>query len=286
MYTVKAVSNQLLEIRMKYKHGDKFNFLLISDVHFDNPKCKRDLFFKHLDKAKEKNAGVLCFGDFFCLMQGKYDPRRNKKAVRPEHNKDNYVDAVFSDTAAKIAPWAKQFILFSDGNHETSVLKNLEINPLGNLVDKLNYKYNGNAVHMPYQGFVKFVFESAKDGGRVRSKTLYFHHGKFGGVVSKGSQGVGRHGLVVPDADIVVTGHTHDRWIMEQPRYRLKQNGQVKVEQQVHVKSGTYKEEFEDGGGWAIERIAMPKSASGGWWLEFEIGGTGAAVKQSFQMTN
>ena len=110
MYTVKAVSNQLLEIRMKYKHGDKFNFLLISDVHFDNPKCKRDLFFKHLDKAKEKNAGVLCFGDFFCLMQGKYDPRRNKKAVRPEHNKDNYVDAVFSDTAAKIAPWAKQFI--------------------------------------------------------------------------------------------------------------------------------------------------------------------------------
>lgn len=283
-YKVKAVSNQLLEVRMKYKHGDKFKFLLLSDVHFDNPKCKRALFYRHLDEAKASGAGVFVFGDFFCLMQGKYDPRRSKKSVRPEHNKENYVDAVFSDSADKLAEWAKSFILFSDGNHETAILKNLEINPLDNLVDKLNYKHEGNAFHMPYQGFVRFVFE-AENGGRVRNKTLYFHHGKFGGVVSKGSQGVGRHGLVVPDADIVVTGHTHDRWIMEQPRYRLKGNGEVKVEQQVHVKCGTYKEEFEDGGGWAVERIAMPKSI-GGWWLNFEIGGSGTVVKQTFSMTD
>lgn len=284
MYTVKAVSNQLLEVRMKYRAGFKQSFLLCSDIHFDNPKCKRDLFFKHLDQAKAKKAGVLCFGDFFCLMQGKYDPRRSKKSVRSEHNKENYIDAVFQDSADQLAPWVDNLVLFSDGNHETAILKNLEINPLDNLVDKLNFKHGGKVHRMPYQGFVKFVFEK-ENGGGIRSKLLYFHHGKFGGVVSKGSQGVARHGLVVPQADFIVTGHTHDQWIIKQPRYNLKQNGSVDVETQYHIKTGTYKEEFADGGGWAVERIAMPKSL-GGWWLDFEIGGGGSVISESISMTN
>lgn len=92
---------------MLYKYGDKFNFFFILDVYFDNLKCKRDLFFKYLDKVKEKNVGVLCFGDFFCLMQGKYDLCRNKKVVRLEYNKDNYVDVVFFDIVDKIVFWVK-----------------------------------------------------------------------------------------------------------------------------------------------------------------------------------
>lgn len=66
------------------------------------------------------------------------------------------------------------------------ILKNFEINLLDNLVDKLNYKYNGNVFYMFYQGFVWFVFELVKDGGRVRFKIFYFYYGKFGGVVFKG----------------------------------------------------------------------------------------------------
>lgn len=63
-----------------------------------------------------------------------------------------------------------------------------------------------------------------------------------------------------PNADVVVSGHTHDGWIMNHPRHVLSpQKGSVQIKNQWHVKSGTYKEEFEHGKGWATEKIGMPK---------------------------
>jgi hypothetical protein len=39
----------------------------------------------------------------------------------------------------------------------------------------------------------------------------------------------------------------------------------AKVTPRYHVQTGTYKEEFEGGNGWAVERIVMPKSLGGVW---------------------
>jgi hypothetical protein len=60
------------------------------------------------------------------------------------------------------------------------------------------------------------------------------------------------------------SGHTHDGWILAQPRLRISASRQrVEVVNQMHVKTGTYKEEFADGKGWAVERIAVPKFLGG-----------------------
>lgn len=263
------ITPQVSEVRMKYKAGFKQSFLLTSDVHFDNPKCDRELYFKHLEQAKQRNAGVFCFGDMFCLMQSRNDRRGSKSNVRPEHNTDNYFDAVITDTAEHLKPYAENLVLFSDGNHETAVLKNMETNPLERFTAAINYQYGGNLIHAGYQGFVDFVFEYDSDsGGKIRRKTLFFHHGKWGGVVSKGTQSVARYSSMVPQADIVVTGHTHDSWLLVQPQLCKKHNGETYIKEQIHVKSGTYKEEFNREGGWAIEKIVLPKTL-GGWWLHF-----------------
>jgi UDP-2,3-diacylglucosamine pyrophosphatase LpxH len=55
-------------------------FLMISDVHFDNPKCDRVLLKKHLDQALKRNAKVLINGDFFCIMQG-YQTSATRRAT-------------------------------------------------------------------------------------------------------------------------------------------------------------------------------------------------------------
>lgn len=267
-YKVEQISEQLIEVRMKYKKGFEQHFLLTSDIHFDNPKCNRKLYFQHMDKAKELGAGVLNFGDFYCLMNGKYDGRRNKAAVRPEHNKENYFDLVRNDTADLMAPYADNIVLLSDGNHETSVLNKLETNPLDNLTERLNLVHSGNVQRGGYQGFVKFVFEH-EGGGNVKSKTLAYHHGSWGGVVTKGVLSVSRYSSMFPQADIIVSGHTHDKWIVQHPRTIVSNSGEVKIENQTHIKCGTYKEEFAKGKGWAVERIVMPK-ALGGWWMKFE----------------
>ena len=142
-YTTTRLTPQVIEVRMKYKKGFKQPFLLSSDVHYDNPKCDRDLYHKHLDQAKERGAGVFCFGDFFCLMQSRKDRRGSKSDIRPEHNGSNYFDLVINEAAKKMAPYSQNIILFSDGNHETAVVKNMETNPLERLVAILNHQYNG-----------------------------------------------------------------------------------------------------------------------------------------------
>lgn len=100
------------------KVGDEQWFLLQSDVHWDNPKCDRKKFKKHLDEAVKKNAPILDFGDFFCAMQGKYDRRASKKDIRPEHQNESYLDALVSTASEYLKPYAKLLTVRGQGNHE------------------------------------------------------------------------------------------------------------------------------------------------------------------------
>src|SRR3990167_548851 len=112
--------------------------MLSSDYHWDNPYCDRDLLRRHLDKALERNAMITIFGDWFCAMQGKYDPRKALGDVRPEHNGENYLDLLVSTAAEFYAPYAQNTILISHGNHETAILDRCGTSLLSNLAHRLN----------------------------------------------------------------------------------------------------------------------------------------------------
>lgn len=264
---VQRISKDCIDVHYEVSANNPLKLFIHSDVHFDNPHCDRKLYFEHLDMAKKEGRKSLCFGDFFCLMQGKYDPRRSKSAIRPEHNVSNYLDAVINDTANKMSKYKDDFLIISEGNHESSIRRNCETDVLDRFIERLG----GGIVRGKYQGWVRLMLHKNKQTAQ-RSLNLFYHHGKFGGIVTKGVLGVGRYGLIAPDADIIVTGHTHDKWVMEQPRFRLKANGDVKLESQLHIKTGTYKEEYLDGEGFATERIVMPKSI-GGIFLDINLYG-------------
>lgn len=252
------------EVSVEYQNFPDVKFFLCSDVHLDNPKCVREKFFADLDKAKAAGAGIMIFGDLFCAMQGKYDPRGTKQGIRPEHNVNNYLDALVDDTTALLEPYKDNLLIITQGNHETSILRRMETD----LTDRLCHNLRGlgsQVVKGGYHGFVQLKFRGVFKGKiqNTITRNMYFHHGKFGGVVTKGMLGTGRHASVVPDADYIVTGHTHNRWAAPFARFRLKANGSVRVENQWHIKTGTYKEELAKPGGWAVEKIAMPKELGG-----------------------
>ena len=262
--TATRLSPQLLEIRISYTSvNESATFLLASDIHLDNPKCNRKLFAQHLDECKQRNGHVLLFGDILCVMQGKFDRRGSKDAIRPEHIGGNYFDLVFRETADWLKPWHDRILLMGDGNHETAVINRNEIDPLENVVRLM--RDGGSPVeHMGYQGFVRVVF--CKEGKQmVRRCTLFFHHGTFGGIVTKGVMGGGRYAQVAPDADVIINGHNHERSIVAHPCYRVNNNGSVWIEQRWHLQTGTFKQEFDGTGGWAVEKIVMPKSLGGIW---------------------
>lgn len=262
-------SPELLEIRIPYSKLEPKEFLLCSDIHLDNPKCNRELLRKHLKQAQGRGGHALFFGDVLCLMQGKKDRRGSKGSIRPEHFGSNYFDLVFNETAEFLAPFASTVLMMSDGNHETAVLNNNEINPLGNVAQIMRDKYKAQVEHMQYQGFLWFTFYRPGETRphRVRRLVLFFHHGAWGGIITKGTLGGGRYAAIAPDADVIVNGHNHERSMVSHPCYRVGANGKQRVATRWHLQTGTYKEEFEGCGGWAVERIVMPKSM-GGIWLK------------------
>jgi hypothetical protein len=239
-------------------------YLLISDVHFDSPKCERKLFKQHMDQAKDQGAGVLCFGDFFDAMQGRDDRRRNKSDLREENKRADYLDSLVEEAVEFLTPYRDNLVMFSQGNHESGLLNKMETD----LLKRLTRDLGGNVQYGPYQGFIRF--QHLVTATSRRTTTMFFHHGGFHGAITKGVLSVNRYAAIAPDADIVVSADSHDRWCVEHPMYRLSQNGAYKVVPQLHIKVGNYKNEYTSGSGWAIEKIVFPK-AIGGQWLTFSI---------------
>jgi predicted phosphodiesterase len=258
----------------------EFDFLLTSDWHFDNPKTNRELLFKHLDEAKKRNAKIIINGDMLCLMQGKYDPRKAKSAIRAEHNGNDYLDLVINDTAQKMIPYADNILQINIGNHESGVSDRAETNILMRLIERINTIANSDIQLGAYMGYINLNFSFH---GRNFPCNIAYDHGHWGGVITKGALSVARHASIFPNADVVMSGHTHDGWIMTHPRYIMNQHtGTVEVKKQYHVKTGTYKEEFESGQGWAVEKIGMPKHL-GSCWMKVYLSKNG--IELEFTLT-
>lgn len=257
-----------LVIEGRASHADNKTFLLLSDVHFDHPYCDRKLFFKLMDEAQDRNAKVLLNGDFFCMMQGKFDRRGSKGKVRPEHYGPNYFNLVVDEAAEQLAPYADNILLLADGNHETAILKHQEVNPLDMLHRSLTANTSRQMFRAGYHGFVRFTFRK-KNGAGV-TKLLYHHHGKYGGTVTMGVLGAKRHAAIIPQADIIWTGHTHDLWHLAHPVLTVTKGGRTETVLQHHIKTGTFKDEFNRPGGFGVERLNKP-AAIGGYWMQFKI---------------
>lgn len=249
----------------EYDYKEPVNILLISDVHFDNPKCNRDLLFSHLDKAKKLGYKVAIFGDLFCMMQGKYDPRRNKKDILPEHNVANYIDAVIDDTIEKLKNYSDIIIFVSEGNHETAILKNLETDVLARFVDKFNERYKTNIIKGSYRGwFIVRLYTDTTENRKFTTYKIYYHHGYGGGgEMTKGILQHSRMNMHIEGADAILMGHVHEMYIqIGQTEYFDRNTYSPKVREIYNVRTACYKQEFNEGG-FHIEKGRAPKPLGG-----------------------
>ena len=241
--------------------------MLRSDAHHDNVHCLQDIERRHLEKAKERDALVLDVGDIFCAMQGRGDPRGNYDALRPEHRTEKYLDALVSTASTFYAPYARHFALMAHGNHETAVIKHRNTDLIDRLTAELR-RAGGVTMSGTYAGWVTLRFEVHTT--QRLSKTIRYYHGTGGGgPVTRGTIQSNRMAVNWPDGDIVVSGHTHDAWILPVTRDRVTQTGRPYRDIAYHVRTPTYKDETSGGMGWAVERGQNPKPI-GCAWIELE----------------
>jgi len=240
-------------------------FLFISDVHLDSVHCDRVKLKQHLDLALERNAIVFIFGDLLDLMQGKYDPRSNKADLNPKYNTARYIDEVIKDVVEFLTPYKSVLAFYSPGNHETSVEKRIEYGIVDKICDKLEMS-QGNYSGYIYCRFFAYLEESTKV-----PLIIGFHHGYGqGGVVTRDSISTNRKAVYQPDCNILISGHTHDRWVIPISRNRISRYGES-IDQQWHIKTGTYQNAPIDFNGYAIEKGLAPK-AGAGIWMKYTIG--------------
>ena len=248
------------------KNWEETKVLLISDLHWDNPKCDRELLKKHLDQAVKGNHDILINGDLFCLMQGAYDPRKSKSDIRPEHNSANYFDAIINTAVDWFAPYAHLIKLVGYGNHETAILKRQETDIIERFVTLLNYK-TGSAIQVGgYGGWIRYQFN---DGSNTQSfKIKYMHGFGGGGAVTRGTIQHNRMSVNVEGADAIWMGHVHEDYEMTYTVEELTNKDTVMLRDILMIRTSAYKEEYGDGSkGWHIERGASPKPIGGRWLI-------------------
>lgn len=237
---------------------------ILSDLHWDNPKCDRELLKKHLNYCLKENIPVHINGDMFCLMQGRGDRRSNKSDILPEHNNAHYLDSVAETAVDFFKPYADIIFCIGYGNHETAIIKHQETDVLRNFVYRFK-KETGSNVHLGgYGGWC--VYQLKFGGSKTSFKHKYFHGSGGGGIVTKGAINITRAMEVYEGYDLFSMGHIHENWSRTDLREYLHTNQTARVVHK-HIHSaltGTYKEEYKDGSkGWHIERGAPPKFIGG-----------------------
>jgi hypothetical protein len=176
----------------------------------------------------------------------------------------NYLDALVNYCADDYAPYAENWLLMSPGNHETAVFDRHQTNLTERLAERLRAK--GSPVQVgTYQGWVRFLLK--RSGNRSSVRLRYTHGYAGGGQVTKDLIQANRQ-MVYTDADILVSGHTHDQWHVPIRREVLLDSGRPILKDVDCIKIGGYKDEYSCGNGWAVQKGHAPKPL-GAYWLRF-----------------
>jgi hypothetical protein len=265
---IKQISRNVHELTTDL---NDFQLAVLSDIHWDNPKCDRDKLKRDLDYCVKHEIPIFINGDFFCLMQGRGDHRRNKSDIRPEHNNARYLDSIVETAVEWWTPYAHLLTVIGYGNHETGVIKYQETDILARFVDLLNYKCGTQVFTGGYGGWIVIKQRCGNDKlntNRVKTKLKYFHGSGGGGIVTKGAINLTRALEMYEDMDVFTMGHIHENWARNDMREKLVHNSvsgySIQQKHVHHMITGTYKDEYVDGfGGWHIERGAPVKILGG-----------------------
>ena len=260
-------ANNIHELKLGGTHA---KIAMMSDLHWDNPKCDWKILKKDLDYCLKESIPIMINGDMFCLMQGRGDNRKNKSDIRPEHNNAMYLDSIVETAVEWFSPYAHLLTVIGYGNHETAIIKFQETDILARFVKLLNIKNGTNVQVGGYGGWMIVNQTLKKTGTSTGSATMkirYFHGSGGGGVVTKGALNLTRALEMYEDFDVFTMGHIHENASRNDVRDTIVRgrSSYRQDQKQLHLMlTGTYKEEYGDGSkGWHVERGAPIKPTGG-----------------------
>lgn len=240
--------------------------LLVFDAHWDSPRCNVKLLKTHLEEAVEEGAPVILGGDTFDAQGGRWHPGRSLDGVRPEFRGEDYLDLLVSGFAEFAEFAAPNIAGMFRGNHEITICRNNNTDLTERAAERL--RQSGSPVITG--GIGGWILCRLCVTKTVRLIVpVYYHHGTAGGgVASK----VTRRAAMLPEAAVVVTGHTGDEYIITVCRDRVSPvTGRIWQDEQIHISSPGYSANYDpEGSSWHSQQ-ERPPSPVGGTWLELTV---------------
>jgi hypothetical protein len=257
-------------------------FMLSGDRHHDSMYCDREWEQRQLEEAKERNAIIIDVGDVYDIMQGKFDPRKDYSELRPEYKKTNYLDSVLEESVGFYAPYADHFGVIALGNHESEVERRMGTNMIDRLASGLRINHGAQVQAGGYTGYV--LLRCKINGTKTCTLKLKYQHGKGGNApVTRGVIATNRMAVEFPDADIVVSGHDHNSWLVPIRQEIVTSQGKISGRIQWHVRPASYKDAWGYGSdrGFDIEK-GSPKPVGCIWMRMFVENGQRAEIGLQF----
>lgn len=248
----------------------EFRIFVCSDQHRDSAFSNHDLEQYHMDWAASINAPMVFYGDLFCAMQARFDPRSSKSETPDELKRGHYFDELVKYNHSFYKKYRKNIVVIGKGNHETSVENRHETDLCGRLVELLNAPGDSNVQLGGYYGWVQIKLQFP---GKTKwiTKNLWYHHGAGGNAQqSKGMLDVGRIAEYMADADVCCLGHNHQNYSTYNKRMRITPQGRELEDICVHVRTPGYKNPHHPKvkkNNWSGNNLQKPTVQGGGWLI-------------------
>ena len=278
-WSIEQIGRSIHRIKANASASNPFWMLVRSDAHHDSTHCDREMERRHLEQAAERGAAVVDIGDLFDAMQGRNDPRRATGGKRSDIAERAYFDAITDDAVDFYAPFAHCIALIGIGNHESKIEQHNDIDLTANLTARLTERTGHKVCKGGYGGWVilELQYRSAPgecSGKRIPYKIRYHHGSGKGAMMTFGALDSRRMASWLTNADMVLTGHTHDHMtvpIARETIYGVNGRWEHRRDEMLFIRCGTYKDEHGDGhSGFAVEKNIGPKP-SGAVWLKFTV---------------
>jgi hypothetical protein len=253
---------------MPVRSGEVRRLCLLSDLHWDNAHCRLDKLKKVLEEAVTEDVPVFLFGDTFCAMQGKYDPRASQEALRNEHRGGDYLDKLITTAVDWFRPYRDVIAFASPGNHEAAIKKRHETDLTSRFVGGLR-DAGARTIEGNYWGFIQIIPHDWRQGSKFDQRIIHYHHGWGGG--GPVTRGLVDHNRTRDQflADVYISGHIHRRNQDENIYACLTARGHLVYRQQLFLRSSCWKDEMKDE--WHSGIQGRGPRPIGGWWLDLHF---------------
>ncbi len=234
---------------------------LFSDTHVGSRYFAKPQFTKFLAESMEHpNAYLMGIGDQIeAILQT--DKRFAISGIDSKYlaseTPDELLDMQSQDFVNLLKPYQDRLLGLLEGNHEGVMrLKGFGIHR--QICTALNCENLGRSC--------LFLLKLVNGTGRVRSLTIFAHHGFGGGGRTEGGS-ITKYSRFIHyyDADIYISAHDHDHWTKKVARIGITNTGKMVAKDMILCNTGAFMKTLSDTDtpSWAETRGFPPRSLGG-----------------------